>query len=130
MNVVVSGVSKTQRIRWPVREMYQKNSTFLHNSSIVNNDESNSVDTEGFVNKTRVSDAQEQQSSVINLTPVRAVQDMVVSRENNDVSTYTDVNFCSCIGDTSCYSDDYSSEIEAWAMEVNEHFSSYGHIVN
>ena len=100
-------------------------SMFFQGSSVVNRDTAGKVMSNIFTDEKLRANNQEQQASIINLTPIEEIQHISTVSGYDDTSVVINASSYYHNSDTSYNSDDYSSEIEAWAIGVEEHFSSY-----
>ena len=98
---------------------------FFQPSSVVNTDTAGKVMSNIFTDKILGANNQEPQASIINLTPIQDIQNISTVSGHDDTSVVINASSYYHSSDTSYNPDDYSSEIEAWAIGVEEHFNSY-----
>ena len=101
------------------------NSTFFQSSSVVNTATAGKVMSINCTDEKSGANKHKQQANIINPTPSEDMQHISTVSEYDDTSLAINASSCYHNSDTSYNSNDYSSEIEAWAIGVEEHFSSY-----
>ena len=100
-------------------------SMFFQGSSVLNTAAAVKVMSNIFTDEESRANNHKQQANIINLTPIEEMQYISTVSGYDDTSVTINASSCYHNSDTSYNSDNYSSEIEAWAIGVEEHFSSY-----